>query len=354
MKNHLFLFILLSFISCQKTVTIDYVIEKFNDTANSYKNIETKVTRIDTFYDGYVMNRNGTLLIEKDINDELFGLSFYAIPNAINKEYLYDNNKAFQISKELKNYTLEKGYRGFLGSPGGQLFSKNLISLDSIYESIDFTETKNSFILKYSYEDDTVYNVSNHKKIVLINKSTFLPSKVITTSERLGEKSSQHYIFENIKIDDEINTSIEKYKNELQEYTIEQTEDLKRNSQIGKKFIENELFKLNSKPTLISFWEVWCSPSIRSISKFDNLKNKYSPSLNFIGIATENQEMVQKMLSAKKTSFLNLIANSELHKRYEINSFSTYFLIDKNGMILKEYFSFSDEIEKDIKDLILK
>lgn len=360
MKKLIILVILSTFISCQKPITSNFVIKKFNTKVNSYNKIESKITRIDSSYNGYVMNRNGKVLIEKNENDKLFGMSFYASSSSNKIKYLYDNKRVFEISNEDKSYKTEKGYYGFLGSPGGQLISKNLISVDSIYESVDLIETKNSFKLQYSYKNDTVYNIQK-KKTLYIDRQTYLPSKVVITSKRLGEKSSQHFIFENIKIDSEINASIEKYKNDLQEFTINQTEELKRNSQIGKKFNLNSLLNLVDSqpinistkfPALISFWEVWCSPCIRSLPKIDALQNKYINTINIIGITTENKKSVEKMLSAKKITFLNLIGTHKMHQLYEINSFPTYLLIDKNGVIIKECFSSSDEIEKDIKNLI--
>jgi hypothetical protein len=37
-----------------------------------------------------------------------------------------------------------------------------------------------------------------------------------------------------------------------------------------------------------------------------------------------------------------------------VNSWPRYFLIDNNGIIQKEYFGFSEQIEKDIEELIRK
>jgi hypothetical protein len=39
-------------------------------------------------------------------------------------------------------------------------------------------------------------------------------------------------------------------------------------------------------------------------------------------------------------------------EEFSINSWPTYFLVDKNGVIRKEYFGFSEQIEKDIKEIL--
>jgi hypothetical protein len=49
---------------------------------------------------------------------------------------------------------------------------------------------------------------------------------------------------------------------------------------------------------------------------------------------------------------LNLIVDKETKEMFNVNSFPRYFLIDKNGIIQKEYYGFSDQIEKDIEALI--
>lgn len=353
---------MLLFFGCQNQLNSDFVIKEFNKNADSYKKIEYQVVRIDTFSQESTMNRGGLVLLEQNENDKLFGMSFYAIPNSTNKEYLHDNNRAFEISKENKSYKVEKSYYGFLGSPGGQLISENLIRLDTVYKSVSLIETKNSYKLNYQFENDTVYNISNIRKEIFINKQTFIPFKIVKTSERFGEKHSQFFIIEDVKINEQVDNSIEIYKNSLQNFVMEEVIEIKKNSKIGLQFYLKNLQNINTNklvhlqentPTLISFWEVWCGPCIRSLPKINSLHHKYKNNVHIIGVTTESQKSVKKMLVAKNIDYLNLIGTNELHKLYEINSFPTYFLLDKNGIIVKEYFHFSNEIEKDIKKLIL-
>lgn len=352
--------IFLFFISCQNQKTIDFVLNKYTEKSNSIKNITYKVVRIDTFSKDFIMNRRGNVLIEKNINDSLFGMSFYARSSFVNKDYLYDKNKVFEISKRDSTYIVEKGYYGFLGSPGGQLVSKNLLYLDDDYKSVSLEENKNNYTLQYSFDNDTILNIENINKKIIIDKHTFLPSKMVMTSERSGEKRSQYFIFESIKINDEVATSIEMYKNQLLDFKITPVKKNINNSQIGYKIKEKGLFTLKNEfveiqkkfPALISFWEPWCAPCIRSLPKIDKLRDKYDNKLYIIGITTDNTASVINLLFTKKIKFLNLKGTENIHNNYEITSFPTYFLVDKNGIIVKEYFYYSNKIETDIKELL--
>lgn len=59
----------------------------------------------------------------------------------------------------------------------------------------------------------------------------------------------------------------------------------------------------------------------------------------------------KRMLLSKKVDYINLKGTEKTLQDYNINSFPTYFLVDKNGIIIKEYSSYSDAIETDIKAL---
>ena len=356
-------FLMLIVFSCQNQKSYDFVANEFDKKKHSYKKIEYQVVRIDTFSKESTMNRGGLVLLEQNENDTLFGMSFYAVPNSTSKEYLHDKNRAFEISNENNSYKVVKSYYGFLGSPGGQLIPENLIRLDTVYKSVSLIETKNSYKLNYQYENDTIYNISNIRKEIFIDKQTFIPSKIVKTSEMSGEKRSQYFIIENVKVNEQVESSIEMYKNNLQDFVMEEVVEIKRNSKIGQQFFLENIQNINTNElvhiqqnmtTLISFWEIWCSPCIRSLPKINALHHKYKNSIKIIGISTENQNNVKRMLTAKNIEYLNLIGTEKLHRLYEINSFPTYFLLDKNGFIVKEYFLFSDEIERDIKALLLK
>ena len=364
------LIILLTFVifcSCKEKTKVDtnYVIAKFQENADDIKSLKYRIQRIDTFaQDGTVWNNTGIALIEKDNNDKVFGFSFYGKRDDIDKEYIYDAGNGFKISKTDKTYEIEPGHFGFIGSPGGQMVHQNIFKLDSIYKSVSLSQTENSYLLSFEFENDTVYNVSDKTKVYELDKTDFFPIQIKQTSNQLDNKSVSIAKFSDVKINDSVTRSIKDLKKDFQNYKIIQPEKREPNKLLTKRlpslerpdlFDKNKIVKINdNKLTLIDFWEVWCGPCIASFPKVENLKHKFSSDLNIIGIVSEDEENAIKLIKKKGTTFLNLVGNDELKKIFSVNSWPRYFLIDKNGIVQKEYFGFSEQIEIDINEFINK
>ncbi len=366
-KSLIVLLTIVIFCSCKEETKIDtnYVIAKFQENANNINSLEYRMQRIDTFdQGGTVWNNTGIALIEKDNNDKVFGFSFYGKRDDIDKEYIYDAGNGFEISKTEKTYEVEPGHFGFIGSPGGQMVHQNIFKLDSIYKKVSVSETENSYLLSFEFENDTVYNVSDRIKVYELNKTDFFPIQIKQTSNQLGNKSVSIAKFSDVKINENVTNSIKDLKQGFQNYTIIQPKKRKPNKLLAKKlptlelpdlFDKNKIIKVNNdKLTLIDFWEVWCGSCIASFPKVENLKNKFPSELNVIGVVSEDHENAIKLVEKKETTFQNLIGNNELEKEFGVNSWPRYFLVDKSGIVQKEYFGFSDQIEKDIKEFISK
>lgn len=366
-KTLIIILTLVLFYSCKEETKIDekYVIAQFQENADKINSLEYRIQRIDTFaQDGTVWNNTGVALIEKDKKDKIFGFSFYGKRDDVPKEYIYDAGNGFEISKENKTYEIEPGHFGFIGSPGGQMVHQNIFKLDTVYKNISLEETENSYLLKYEFENDTVYNVSDRIKVFELNKTNFFPIQIKQTSSNLGNKSVSQANFSEIKINEEVKSSIKELKQNFKDYAIIQPEERLPNELLSKKlpllelpdlFDNNNIVKVNSdKLTLIDFWEVWCGPCIASFPKVENLKNKYSSELNVIGIVSEDEENAIKLIKKKRTTFQNLIGNDELKKTFRVDSWPRYFLVDNDGIVQKEYFGFSEQIEADIKNIIAK
>lgn len=366
-KTFIVLLTVVTFYSCQKETKIDtnYVIAKFKENADKINSLEYRMQRIDTFASGgTVWNNTGVALIEKDKNDKVFGFSFYGKRDDIDKEYIYDAGNGFEISKTDKTYEVEPGHFGFIGSPGGQMVHQNTFRLDSIYKNVSVSETENSYLLSFEFENDTVYNVSDRTKVYELNKTDYFPVQIKQTSNQLGNKSVSIAKFSDVKINENVRNSIVDLKKDFQDYSIIQPEKREPNKLLSKKLPKlelpdlmdkNKIVKINSdKLTLIDFWEVWCGPCIASFPKVENLKNKFSSDLNVIGIVSEDRENAIKLVEKKGATFQNLVGNNDLKKEFGVNSWPRYFLVDKSGIVQKEYFGFSEQIEKDIKEFITK
>ena len=350
--------------SCKEQIPdIDYVSHKFYDNINKIEKVQYEIQNIITFSNGTVWDNKGLALLEKNEKDTILGFSFYGIRNDLNKSAIYQDEIGFQVSNDKKSFKQEKGGLHFLGNPGGQMVYKDFFKLDTVYKSVEVLETKNSFIINYSFNDEVENNTTDKEKSLELDKTTFLPIKVTTSLQPdFGTKQTIEYIFNNLKINENVDKSIADYKLELNKFELIENEKTAPNKLLNKPLPlisltnllnENETIALkNGKITLIDFWEVWCGWCIKSFSEVENLKNKYSNDLNVIGIVTQDKENAIKLTQKKKITFLNLLGTKETLKEFSVNSFPRYFLVNKDGIIEKEYFGFSDQIEKDIIDLI--
>jgi thiol-disulfide isomerase/thioredoxin len=366
MKKYLIILVTTTILfNCNRTqkVSIEYVTRKFEEYASKVRKVEYNIHRIDTSNPGgKVWNNEGFALIEKDESDYIFGFSFYGKRTDIPKEYIYDKGIAFEISKANKTYQTAKGSYGFIGKPGGQMILPNIFHLDSVYKSRTLIESENSYILKYKFEDDKIYNVTDDVKIVELSKDIFFPIKVTLTSKMLGNRTFSQMILSDIKINEEVSNSIKNYKNDFKDFDIINTGMRPTNRLLQKKLPlisllnllnQDEIVELPiDKLTLIDFWEVWCGHCISSFPKIESLKNKYSTKLEVIGIVSEDYESAIKLIEENGTTFINLIGNNELKAEFNITDLPRYFLIDRNGIVQKEYFGFSEQIENDIKEYI--
>lgn len=366
-KTIIILLVIITSYSCKEEVEIDtdYVIVKFQENADKIKSLEYRMQRIDSSANSSsVWNNTGVALIEKAENDKIFGFSFYGKRDDIDKEYIYDAGNGFEISKATKNFEVEPEPYGFLGSPGGQMVHQNIFKLDSIYKKVSLSETENSFLLSFEFENDTVYNVSDRIKTFELNKTDFFPIQIKQTSNLLGNKSVSITKFSDVKINNNVTRSIKELKKDFQDYKITQPKKREPNKLLSKRlpslelpdlFEKNKIVKINNdKLTLIDFWEVWCGPCIASFPKVEILKNKFPSELKVIGIVSEDYENAIKLVEKKGTTFQNLIGNNDLEKEFGVNSWPRYFLVDKSGIVQKEYFGFSEQIEKDVKEFIIK
>ncbi len=366
-KILIYLSVLFLLTSCknEQKIDIEYISQKFNENIKNIDKVQYNVENIITFPDGTVWDNEGFAVIEKEQTDTIFGFSFYGLRNDINKSAIYRKGIGFHISNEEKNYKQEKGSLHFLGRPGGQMIYKDFFKLDTEYKYAEVTENEDSYIINYTFEDNSKYNIIKQEKTLELSKITFLPKKVTVSQQPdFGDKQTTVYVFENLKINEEVDKTITAYISDLNEFELIKDKEPIPNKllnqplpQVTLKNLmdENETVEIKTdKLTLIDFWEVWCGACIASFPKVEELKNKFSTNLNVIGIVSEDEENAINLVKKKGTTFLNLIGNKELEKIFSVNSWPRYFLVDEKGIIQKEYHGFSDQIEKDIQKLIKK
>lgn len=364
--NIISLILIFFFAACQseKTVDVEFILLNFKEHADRIQKLEFKTKRIDSFEQhDVVVNNSGHALIEKDWSDTNFGFSFYGKRDDVPTEYIYDKHMGYEYSKTDSTYKSYYTEYGFLGSPGGQMIPINIFELDTVYKSLTVSETDSLYILLYTYDDDTTYEVTDRTKTIELLKRNFFPIKVKQSSKKLGYKTSLQSTISDIRINDQVNNSIKKYRNEFNGFQLIDEEQRESANLLGNELPEISLPNLQDrikhtldidKPTLIDFWEVWCGPCVASLPKVEELKTKYSAEVDIIGIVSEDEESAKKLLVQKGISYTNLIGDDTTKKIFGVNSWPRYFLIDKTGIVRNEYFGFSEQIELDISMMLRK
>ena len=366
MKKLIFLITtsMITSIYAQNSNNLNSILQNYTRSANNIHRIGYNIQRIDTFASGGVWNHNGFAFIEREKSDKIFGFYFSGIRFDINEQDVYDGKNEIWIDKNQKSYKIEKPGEGYLGSPGGQMIVKELLFPDATYKNVKLlNETRDSYILEYHYKDDTTFNITNQTKIIELSRSNYLPLKITLSYMSLGNRAVSQVKISNLKINSKIKSPIDQIKKDLANYKLIEETGPSKNlvGSVAPEFLLSELFNTNDKMelprdklTLLDFWEVWCGPCIVSLPKLEKISKEYSDNLKVIVIVTDDTLNARKLVKQKKITFTNLIGNKSLLTKYEIDSYPRYFIVDRNGNILKEYYGFSTQIEKDILQCLRK
>jgi len=70
---------------------------------------------------------------------------------------------------------------------------------------------------------------------------------------------------------------------------------------------QRNLSEWQGKIRIINFWATWCPPCLEEIPEFIKLQNEFKNNLQFIGIAIEDKETVEKYLKDNPVNYPMLI-----------------------------------------------
>jgi thiol-disulfide isomerase/thioredoxin len=114
---------------------------------------------------------------------------------------------------------------------------------------------------------------------------------------------------------------------------------------------------LRGKVVLLDFWGTWCPPCRESVPILRSLNKKYaSRPFQLIGVSSDDDEGVWKtFIAAQHMDWSEYIDLSEqvLHA-FKIDSFPTYIVLDKDGVIRFRQSGLSESTQSDLEDAINK
>ena len=114
---------------------------------------------------------------------------------------------------------------------------------------------------------------------------------------------------------------------------------------------------LRGKVVLLDFWGTWCPPCRESIPTMRELNKKYAEKgFQLVGVSSDNDQAVwQKFIEAQHMDWLEYIdLSGTVQNAFAIDSFPTYVLLDKDGVIRFRKSGFGDGTGADLEEAINK
>lgn len=71
------------------------------------------------------------------------------------------------------------------------------------------------------------------------------------------------------------------------------------------------LLDFRGKPLIVNFWATWCPPCLKEMPLFSNLQEKH-PNVQFVGIAADTPDNVQKFVAKHKLSYPVLVGSDDI------------------------------------------
>lgn len=114
---------------------------------------------------------------------------------------------------------------------------------------------------------------------------------------------------------------------------------------------------LRGKVVLMDFWGTWCPPCRESVPTLQNLQKKYSgKAFELVSVSSDDDEDVWRtFIEAQKMNWTEYIdLSGDLLERFKIESFPTYIVLDKDGVMRFRQSGFGESTQMELEDAINK
>ncbi len=117
------------------------------------------------------------------------------------------------------------------------------------------------------------------------------------------------------------------------------------------------LADLRGRVVLVEFWATWCPPCQASIPGMERLYRSYAEKgLVVLGVSMDegSSESLKTFAAEKGITYKVVRGDDEVAGKYLVRSIPSLFLVNKDGMIAKQYLGDGNEdsLEKDIRALL--
>jgi peroxiredoxin len=117
------------------------------------------------------------------------------------------------------------------------------------------------------------------------------------------------------------------------------------------------LADFKGKVVLVEFWATWCPPCRESIPAMERMHKTYgSKGLVILSISLDAGDWadVKEFAEAAGITYRVLKGTDEVMEQYMVRSIPSAFLVNRQGLIAKQYIGggYDDYIEKEIRSLL--
>ncbi|HUJ31081.1 MAG TPA: redoxin family protein [Candidatus Acidoferrum sp.] len=114
---------------------------------------------------------------------------------------------------------------------------------------------------------------------------------------------------------------------------------------------------LRGKVVLLDFWATWCPPCRESLPAIRNVDKKYTgKQFQLISISGDDDEELWRTFTAAQhmtwSEYIDL--SGDVQEAFKVDSFPTYVVLDKDGVVRFRQSGFGESTESDIEDAINK
>ena len=114
---------------------------------------------------------------------------------------------------------------------------------------------------------------------------------------------------------------------------------------------------LRGKVVLLDFWGTWCPPCRESVPILRNLNKKYTGKpFQLVGVSSDEDEDVWRTyIDAQHMNWSEYIdLSGDVQQAFKIQSFPTYIVLDKDGVVRYRQSGVGDSTQGDLEDAINK
>jgi thiol-disulfide isomerase/thioredoxin len=378
-----FVFLLPSYTPIDEKLKIDEILNRIEDKIQRIENLSYETTYIHNtqFQADSIFQSSGKVWLQILPDDTMFGCRFHVEGRDKHGEYdyYYDGSKSLEIRHSKKEITIFNPYE-FPDTPNNPakartalnpfvdlLIDKNIVNtLQESNPKKSLKEDNKSECWLISFEYPQSESGQSLTQKLFIDKSTLTIKRIEKRVLWRGMTSLVNIAIENYEMNNKENLmrvfltkTYEDYAKEV--YTRDRAAEVSPVSDLdGKEAPDFEytsfdgekvrLSRMRGKIILLDFWESWCGYCLLALPKLNELLQEYkNKGLIIVGITTENREQIEKLIKFNHLNYINIFADKTILKDYKVTARPTYYLINKNGIIIKTSYGDLEKIEAAIK-----